>query len=599
MEEGGEERKQGGSGSSEGSPSPNAVHLGCGQWILVGSTSGTESTVGLTPPRHSRPTCRPLDQEHDYAPQEHKQQKQQEQATAAPTIDHSNNKAPLTKLSMEALKQKLTSRNTNGTRTSAQEMGSLADSKVSGGTSLNMCTRHYSASRMSQDFGRSVESIHDIEISSRFSSFSSMCNSFGDRTISFSDFEKIFLEHMRNCDSDSSWSSNIDNLCWATFKEWHSNPCSRSSSGISFLDDAERYHLTAMDALRTRSNSSIVVDDQCCSRDDAFVPRHPNSLAEPGTNNQRCQGNVDNGIKDTSTSNLVVGIVKAPVQTKSFNARTNSCREEEKDVRTTDQFQNTEPCAASNNDAYSASEAQRAILSLARKTQKNDSWRPKAKAKLPQPSFERQQRSSIRNSVAEKAPEQKLSEVSFAPTTPDVSCQQEPAGDDQSSGSIDHENRTTVETLPSHDIISGSVQSSIWALTKSHQRKREETKAMEKENAMMNKKPRSIKEPSKKQYFVKGDADVIFGRGTGPTRHNQAFRDHVATVFLQYRRGSDAEKKAIVTDLTQWVGNRQGRFLEKDANGWYQVTEKAAKGKIRACITDMVSNKRKEFLSRK
>jgi hypothetical protein len=129
-------------------------------------------------------------------------------------------------------------------------------------------------------------------------------------------------------------------------------------------------------------------------------------------------------------------------------------------------------------------------------------------------------------------------------------------------------------------LSSYSIQESVMAFAQKIKQDSEKNKA---------RKQRLIKGPPQKRYFEKKDVDVIFGRGTGPNKHNALFREQVAISQDAYLNAHDAEKKAIVDELICWVRNRGGRFLDRDSYGWYEVTEKAISTKVRQNIREAKS----------
>lgn len=169
--------------------------------------------------------------------------------------------------------------------------------------------------------------------------------------------------------------------------------------------------------------------------------------------------------------------------------------------------------------------------------------------------------------------------------------QAQPSGDVTTTALCQQEPKKCQDNSGSNNINDAqSVQARIMALVENDKRNQEEIKAKRRIATSLSgprmKKPRNDKEPPQKQYFQKTDIDVIFGRGSGPNVHNRLFRGEVASRQLAYKMGWDLEKKIIVDELIEWVRNRKGRFLAKDASGWYEVTDSATRCKIRQMIRE-------------
>jgi hypothetical protein len=125
------------------------------------------------------------------------------------------------------------------------------------------------------------------------------------------------------------------------------------------------------------------------------------------------------------------------------------------------------------------------------------------------------------------------------------------------------------------------IQKSVLALAEKVKSENEERKCS---------KRKLVKEPSFKMYFEKRDVDVLFGRGSGPNTHNKSFREYVAQYKDSYLNGSAETKNEIVQHLIDWVNSREGRFLNKDDHGWYEVSEKAVRIKVRQLVREMNVN---------
>jgi hypothetical protein len=60
--------------------------------------------------------------------------------------------------------------------------------------------------------------------------------------------------------------------------------------------------------------------------------------------------------------------------------------------------------------------------------------------------------------------------------------------------------------------------------------------------------------------------DVIYGRGIAANQHNQSFRAEIRSRHDSYARGNPATQLEMVTELIEWVRNREGRFLSYGFN---------------------------------
>merc|ERR1712048_268188 len=119
--------------------------------------------------------------------------------------------------------------------------------------------------------------------------------------------------------------------------------------------------------------------------------------------------------------------------------------------------------------------------------------------------------------------------------------------------------------------------------------------------------PRKKVVPESKVYVEPKDADVLCGRGGRSNHHigNKRYREEVKNLQKWYL---DIEDKDEKTDLSQclvdYVKSYDGRFLEKDEEGWYEVPNIVARRKASQALredTDPEKRKAKRtrFLKKK
>lgn len=102
-------------------------------------------------------------------------------------------------------------------------------------------------------------------------------------------------------------------------------------------------------------------------------------------------------------------------------------------------------------------------------------------------------------------------------------------------------------------------------------------------------KPRKKIIPEVKVYVEPKDIDVLLGRGGRSNHHpgNKRYREEVKNLRSWYAGISDKDEK---TDLSQclvdYVHNYQGRFLDKDDNGWYEVPNIIARRKASQALRE-------------
>lgn len=101
--------------------------------------------------------------------------------------------------------------------------------------------------------------------------------------------------------------------------------------------------------------------------------------------------------------------------------------------------------------------------------------------------------------------------------------------------------------------------------------------------------------PEDRVYYPKTSNDVICGRGSGASKHNETFRnEHAGPKRDAYKQGHNAEKETIVKELMDFVHNRGGRFLEKDGKGYFEVTHGAARAKLQKMTNEFLTQEERE-----
>eukprot|EP00934_Nitzschia_sp_Nitz4_P005608 Nitzschia sp. Nitz4//scaffold4_size323378//79257//80345//NITZ4_000638-RA/size323378-processed-gene-0.185-mRNA-1//-1//CDS//3329553333//5598//frame0 len=102
-------------------------------------------------------------------------------------------------------------------------------------------------------------------------------------------------------------------------------------------------------------------------------------------------------------------------------------------------------------------------------------------------------------------------------------------------------------------------------------------------------KPRKKVLPDVITYVEPNDNDVLLGRGGRSNHHpgNKRYREEVKNLRTWYSGISDKDEK---TDLSQclvdYVHSYNGRFLEKDTKGWYQVPNIVARRKASQALRE-------------
>ena len=120
-------------------------------------------------------------------------------------------------------------------------------------------------------------------------------------------------------------------------------------------------------------------------------------------------------------------------------------------------------------------------------------------------------------------------------------------------------------------------------------------------------RPRKKIVPDVKVYVEPTEHDVLLGRGGRSNHHpgNQRYRDEVKNLQRWYKGIEEKDEK---TDLSQclvdYVHNYQGRFLEKDTDGWYVVPNIVARRKASQALREdndpeKRAAKRARFLKKK
>jgi hypothetical protein len=120
-------------------------------------------------------------------------------------------------------------------------------------------------------------------------------------------------------------------------------------------------------------------------------------------------------------------------------------------------------------------------------------------------------------------------------------------------------------------------------------------------------KPRKKVVPEVKVYVEPTDVDVLLGRGGRSNHHpgNKRYREEVKNLHKWYLGIEDKDEK---TDLSQclvdYVHSYEGRFLEKDSNGWFLVPNIVARRKASQALREdndptKRAQKRKRYLEKK
>jgi hypothetical protein len=116
-------------------------------------------------------------------------------------------------------------------------------------------------------------------------------------------------------------------------------------------------------------------------------------------------------------------------------------------------------------------------------------------------------------------------------------------------------------------------------------------KQLQQEECTVPKKRRSRPKytPAAKVYVDEPtDFDVLYGRGASTNRHpgNRWYIEKVQQYRPRYLEVSKNDKAAVAFQLICEVQARNGRFLQKDSNGWYVAHVKAAIEKVSAALRE-------------
>lgn len=121
--------------------------------------------------------------------------------------------------------------------------------------------------------------------------------------------------------------------------------------------------------------------------------------------------------------------------------------------------------------------------------------------------------------------------------------------------------------------------------------------------------PRKKVEPKTKRYVEAAEVDVLLGRG-GQSNHwpgNKRYREAVDNLKSWYREidDNDKDQKTLLSQcLIDSVHEYEGRFLDHDANGWYEIENVMARRKVSQALredNDPVKRaaKRQRFLAKR
>ena len=102
-------------------------------------------------------------------------------------------------------------------------------------------------------------------------------------------------------------------------------------------------------------------------------------------------------------------------------------------------------------------------------------------------------------------------------------------------------------------------------------------------------KPRKKVVPDFKVYVQPAELDVLLGRG-GKTNHhpgNKRYREEVENLRKWYSEAEENERKTELSQmLVEYINNYNGRFLEKDSEGWYEVPNTVARRKASQALRE-------------
>lgn len=141
-----------------------------------------------------------------------------------------------------------------------------------------------------------------------------------------------------------------------------------------------------------------------------------------------------------------------------------------------------------------------------------------------------------------------------------------------------------------------------------HSEEAEDTRSSQTAKKKRKRKPRKKVVPDVKAYVEPTENDVLLGRGGRSNHHpgNKRYREEVKNLrswYVSIGENKD-EKTALSQCLVDFVHNYQGRFLEKDKSGWYEVPNIVARRKASQALRedddpDKRAAKRARFLKKK
>jgi len=158
------------------------------------------------------------------------------------------------------------------------------------------------------------------------------------------------------------------------------------------------------------------------------------------------------------------------------------------------------------------------------------------------------------------------------------------------------EREFALDLLPQQDDVTGvQVQAQEQTQTQTQTEVEEEVEAAPANEATTGgtkkrkRRPRKKVVPEVKVYVEPNQSDVLLGRGGRSNHHpgNKRYREEVKNLQRWYNDTADKTQK---TDLSQtlvdFVHSCNGRFLEKDANGWYIVANIVARRKASQALRE-------------
>ena len=162
--------------------------------------------------------------------------------------------------------------------------------------------------------------------------------------------------------------------------------------------------------------------------------------------------------------------------------------------------------------------------------------------------------------------------------------------------SIEEEFKRRDESLSSYQPFETAARSDQFAsmaiIQRMEQIKQEEASRKKKKSRAHeeNRPRRRALEPTVKTYVDEpSDKDVLLGRCTGPRLHAgfQPYYDKVGELRDAYRGATDAVQRELSQQVVDWVKERGGNFLKKDANKkWFIITNEAARVKAAQALRE-------------